>query len=187
MGRTLGLLHARRRAFSSSVPHPPGTAPASRLAPPPADVGTSTDADLHLGLLRVDPIIQELARLIIHRKKVAGGLVRGALLTAASLCGSRPEAAGAVRTWLAEIVSVTSAEMSVARLEAEVARFLKRKPRQIRPAGIARLSHVTRKLVGKLVCLSLCRLAARRWSHGARSAWLRSCHASSRSTPPRPR
>ena len=82
--------------------------------------------------------------------RVYGGVVRSALLIAASLSPSREAAASATRAWIAQLISLTGATVDKARFETEVARFIKRKQHPITAQSVARLCGVTARMATKL-------------------------------------
>jgi hypothetical protein len=146
-------------ASASRTPSPPGSASAlssrlSDLAAPPSIPGNSRPPDgdgaLDLAPLRDNLIFRDFERVIAHRMRVSGAIMRSLLVVAAPLYPSQPAAARAVRMWLAELPGSREARVDNACFEAEVKRFVARKHRPIGPQSIARLIGVGPKLAARL-------------------------------------
>lgn len=144
-------LSARAGPPSSDSLVPAVVSPSSRAAPRATSPATSVDGiPPDLVPLLAHPIFKDFERVIAHRRWVPGGLVRGALLLAASFYPSRSAAAGAVRVWITQMVSLTAATFDEGRLTVEVEQFVRRKPRPISAPSVARLCGISSTLAVEL-------------------------------------
>jgi hypothetical protein len=89
------------------------------------------------------PVMVDLKSIVIHFNWISGGVIRSALLSAPPLYPDRASVVSAIRAWVAKLVVDNCATVDNERLEAEVARFMRRKPVPITPQSIARLCGLT--------------------------------------------
>jgi hypothetical protein len=92
------------------------------------------------------PIVCDLRTIAKRRGWISGGVIRSALLSAAPLYPSNHLASVAVRAWIGTLTSEAKLTFDNDRLEAEIVRFMARKPTPIAPQTIARLCGVTRSM-----------------------------------------
>jgi hypothetical protein len=147
LGRTTASVLRALAPRSSSLSSVPSFDPPSvpTVATPP-----SSDSPLDLSRLRRHALIVDLERIVAHRAWVNGGIARSVLLTAMALYPDRVMTVRVVRAWVDLIVDQTAAVVDHSRLEHEVARFIRRAPRPISAASIARLCGVNATMAAGL-------------------------------------
>jgi hypothetical protein len=89
------------------------------------------------------PVLQDLALVVQTRRWWPGGLIRAALLTFHAAAQDQLNSIDAFRVWSSRLAADIGLPLPDAEVEAEVQRFLGRRPQRIEPEAIARLCGVS--------------------------------------------